>query len=102
MARGWRLDCLAGYADELHESLPFRQNAGDLSAAGGARGDSGRLATQASLTGSLFHGGGLEEKGYDLNHILDQALRWHVSSVNIKSARFRLNGKVSLRVFRRR
>src|SRR5256886_1618117 len=29
---------------------------------------------------------GWKEKGYDLDYILDQALRWHVSSVNIKSA----------------
>src|SRR2546429_4929411 len=29
---------------------------------------------------------GWKEKGYDLDYILEQALRWHVSSVNIKSA----------------
>ena len=29
---------------------------------------------------------GWKEKGYDLDYILGQALRWHVSSVNIKSA----------------
>jgi hypothetical protein len=29
---------------------------------------------------------GWKERGYDLDYILDQALRWHVSSVNIKSA----------------
>jgi hypothetical protein len=29
---------------------------------------------------------GWKEKGYDVDYILDQALRWHVSSVNIKSA----------------
>src|SRR2546425_12809895 len=52
-----------GHADELHKSLLSGRNAGDLSAAGGARGDSGRLATQASLTGSLFYGGGLEGEG---------------------------------------
>src|SRR5438874_5329777 len=27
-----------------------------------------------------------KERGYDLDYILDQALRWHVSTVNIKSA----------------
>jgi len=30
--------------------------------------------------------GGWKEKGYDLNYIIAQALRWHVSSVNIKSS----------------
>jgi hypothetical protein len=30
---------------------------------------------------------GWKERGYDVDYILDQALRWHVSSVNIKSAR---------------
>ena len=30
--------------------------------------------------------GGWKEKGYDLDYILAQALRWHVSSVNIKSS----------------
>src|SRR5580693_8321735 len=29
---------------------------------------------------------GWKEKAYDLDYILEQALRWHVSSVNIKSA----------------
>jgi hypothetical protein len=29
---------------------------------------------------------GWKEKGYDVDYILDQALRWHVSSVNIKSS----------------
>lgn len=29
---------------------------------------------------------GWKERGYDLDYILEQALRWHVSSVNIKSA----------------
>jgi hypothetical protein len=29
---------------------------------------------------------GWKERGYDVDYILDQALRWHVSSVNIKSA----------------
>jgi uncharacterized protein DUF4832 len=29
---------------------------------------------------------GWQEKGYDVDYIIDQALRWHVSSVNIKSA----------------
>jgi hypothetical protein len=29
---------------------------------------------------------GWKEKGYDADYILEQALRWHVSSVNIKSA----------------
>jgi len=30
--------------------------------------------------------GGWKQKGYDLDYILAQALRWHVSSVNIKSS----------------
>jgi hypothetical protein len=30
--------------------------------------------------------GGWKEKGYDLDYILAQGLRWHVSSVNIKSS----------------
>src|SRR5262249_4150433 len=29
---------------------------------------------------------GWKERGYDLDYILEQALRWHVSTVNIKSA----------------
>src|SRR5207245_9003376 len=33
-----------------------------------------------------FNVAGWKEKGYDLDYILEQALRWHVSSVNIKSA----------------
>jgi Domain of unknown function (DUF4832) len=35
---------------------------------------------------SCYTVSGWKEKGYDLDYILEQALRWHVSSVNIKSA----------------
>jgi hypothetical protein len=35
---------------------------------------------------TCFTVAGWKEKGYDLDYILEQALRWHVSSVNIKSA----------------
>jgi hypothetical protein len=35
---------------------------------------------------TCFTVAGWKEKGYDLDYILKQALRWHVSSVNIKSA----------------
>jgi hypothetical protein len=35
---------------------------------------------------TCFTVAGWKEKGYDVDYILEQALRWHVSSVNIKSA----------------
>jgi len=103
MARKWRgmeAGLSGGYADELHESLLSGRNAGDLSAAGGARGIR-TSATQASLTGSLFHGGGLEGERLRPQHILDQALRWHVSSVNINSAPIPSEWKSQFESFRR-
>src|SRR2546428_156825 len=51
------------YAQELQRPILPGGNARGLSATGGASGDSGRLAAQASLTGSLFYGGGLEGEG---------------------------------------
>ncbi len=49
-------------------------------------GHSGRVAAQPGVAGNLLGAGRLEEEGYDLDYILAQALRWHVTSVNIKSS----------------
>src|SRR6266849_5155120 len=51
-----------GHANKFHESLFLRGNAGDLPAASGARGNSRRLAAQASVAGNLLHGRRLEGK----------------------------------------
>ena len=52
-----------GHADKFHKSLLSGRDAGDLPATSRAGGNSGRLATQASLAGSLFYSGGLEGEG---------------------------------------
>jgi hypothetical protein len=83
---GWRLDCLGDmrtsstnpyFQAEMLEIYPqqvVRAGIQDV-----------WLRKPVSLE-VCFTVAGWKEKGYDLNHILDQALRWHVSSVNIKSA----------------
>jgi len=82
---GWRLDCLGDmrtnseheyFPAEMLEVYPSRWCAPAFRT----------LAAQSGLAGDLLHGAGWKEKGYDLDYILEQALRWHVSSVNIKSA----------------
>src|SRR5258705_10599275 len=82
---GWRLDCLGDmrtsstnpyFQAEMLEIYPqqvVRAGIQDI-----------WLRKPVSLE-VCFTVAGWKEKGYDLNHILDQALRWHVSSVNIKS-----------------
>src|SRR2546423_15387608 len=52
-----------GHADKFYESLLSGGDAGDLPATSGAGGNSGRLATQASLAGSLFYSGGVGGEG---------------------------------------
>src|SRR2546430_17468884 len=52
-----------GHADKFYESLLSGGDAGDLPATSGAGGNSGRLATQASLAGSLFYSGGVGREG---------------------------------------
>ncbi len=45
---------------------------------------------------------GWKEKGYDLDYILEQALRWHVSTVNIKSAPIPSEWKNQFDVFQKK
>ena len=45
---------------------------------------------------------GWKERGYDVDYIIAQGLRWHVSTVNIKSSPIPANGKSSLTNFRER
>src|SRR6266852_5398331 len=91
-----------GHADEFHRCLLSGGNAGDLSAANSACGDSGRLAAQTGIAGGLLYGCRLAEKGYDVDYILDQALRWHVSTVNIKSSPIPAEWKERFDIFQKK
>jgi len=83
---GWRLDCLGDmrtnsdneyFPAEMLEVYPqqvVRAGIQDV-----------WQRSPVSLE-TCFTVAGWKEKGYDLDYILEQALRWHVSSVNIKSA----------------
>ncbi len=45
---------------------------------------------------------GWQEKGYDVDYILDQALRWHVSTVNIKSSPIPAEWKERFDIFQKK
>ena len=45
---------------------------------------------------------GWKERGYDLDYILDQALRWHASTVNIKSAPIPAEWKNQFDIFQKK
>jgi hypothetical protein len=45
---------------------------------------------------------GWKEHGYDVDYILEQGLRWHVSTANIKSSPIPAEWKVKFEVFQRR
>ncbi|HEV2194593.1 MAG TPA: DUF4832 domain-containing protein [Candidatus Acidoferrum sp.] len=45
---------------------------------------------------------GWKERGYDLDYILEQALRWHVSTVNIKSAPIPSEWKAAFDAFQKK
>jgi hypothetical protein len=83
---GWRLDCLgdmrtsstdAYFPAEMLEIYPqqvVRARIQDVWQ---------RKAVSLEVCFTVW---GWKERGYDVDYILDQALRWHVSSVNVKSA----------------
>ena len=45
---------------------------------------------------------GWKERGYDVDYILAQGLRWHVSTVNIKSSPIPANGKAKFEEFQKK
>jgi hypothetical protein len=83
---GWRLDCLGDmrtnsdneyFPAEMLEVYPQQV------VRAGIQDSWQRSPVSLEI---CFTVAGWKEKGYDLDYILEQALRWHVSSVNIKSA----------------
>ena len=83
---GWRLDCLGDmrtnsdneyFPAEMLEVYPQQVMRAGI--------EEVWRRSPVSLE-TCFTVAGWKEKGYDLDYILEQALRWHVSSVNIKSA----------------
>ena len=83
---GWRLDCLGDmrtnsdneyFPAEMLEVYPQQVVRAGI--------EEVWRRSPVSLE-TCFTVAGWKEKGYDLDYILEQALRWHVSSVNIKSA----------------
>lgn len=77
---GWRLDCLgdmrprfAAMLDQYPEEIA-RTGIGDV-------WKHGPVSLEVCGTASEW-----ARDGYDVNYILDQALRWHVTSVNLKSS----------------
>jgi len=83
---GWRLDCLGDMrANSDNEYFPAEMLEVYPQQVVRAGIQDVWQRSPVSLE-TCFTVAGWKEKGYDLDYILDQALRWHVSSVNIKSA----------------
>jgi len=74
---GWRLDCL-GTCARVPLMPTFRGNAGDLSAANRACRIQDVWQRKPVSLEVCYTVAGWQEKGYDVDYILDQALRWHV------------------------
>ena len=61
------------------------------------------MAAQSGFAGMLRHGFGVEEEiGFDVNYILDQALRWHVSSVNVSRSPIPADWKPQFEAFQKK
>jgi Domain of unknown function (DUF4832)/Beta-galactosidase len=84
---GWRLDCWGDMGmlrgeKESGRSLMLDRYPEQVVETGI---ENGWMRSPVSLESCGVAGTWLKD-GYDVNYILDQALRWHVSSVNIKSS----------------
>lgn len=80
---GWRADCWGDMGKRspdwchMHDSYPIR-----LAEAGGEEAwKRGPVSLEVCWTMNTWH-----DEGWDIAYIIDQALRWHVTSVNLKSA----------------
>jgi len=80
---GWRADCwgdMGGFSptwDHMHDSYTV-----SLAEAGGEEAwKQGFVSFEVCWTMQKWH-----DEGWDIDYIVDQALRWHVTSVNLKSA----------------
>ncbi len=80
---GWRLDCwgdMGGFNPEWNHMLDFYNQA--LCAAGTQEAwKRGPVSLETCwVMGKWF------DEGWDIDYIVDQALRWHVTSINLKSS----------------
>ncbi len=79
---GWRADCWGNLASPMGHSIDFYP----LFLARSGLQDVGWRQGPVSLE-SCGTPGSWQRSGFDVNQILEQALQWHTSTVNIKSTR---------------
>ena len=92
---GWRFDCLGDLRAKWSEMLDFypeqivRAGIGDVWR---------RSPVSMETCGVPAH---WKSQGWDINYILNEALRWHISSLNVKSSAIPPAGKSSFDEFQK-
>ena len=83
---GWRLDCL-GDMRLTSDNRDFRAEMLTVYPQQVVRAGIQDVWQRSPVSlETCWVSGGWFQRGWDVNYILDQALRWHVSSVNVKSS----------------
>jgi len=99
---GWRLDCLGDMrasSDDLH----FPAEMLDIYPQQIARTGIQEVWKRSPVSlEACWVPGYWKEQGWDVDYILNQALRWHVSSVNVKSSAIPLEWNRNFEDFQRR
>jgi hypothetical protein len=93
---GWRLDCLGDMRDKWSHMLDFYP----LQIARAGINDVWKHAPVSFET--CWVPEHWKEQGWDANYILNEALRWHVSSLNVKSSKIPSDWKTLFDDFQRR
>ncbi len=99
---GWRLDCLGDMGREWKERPAFSHMLDFYPQQIARMGVQNVWQRSPVSLETCWVPGFWKEKKWDVDYILNQALRWHVSSVNVKSSPIPLEWKTKFEEFQKR
>lgn len=99
---GWRLDCLGDMGRQWKDRPTFSHMLDFYPQQIARMGIQDVWQRSPVSLETCWVPGYWKEKGWDVDYILDQALRWHVSSVNVKSSPIPLEWKSKFDEFQKR
>ncbi|MFL6208644.1 MAG: DUF4832 domain-containing protein [Pyrinomonadaceae bacterium] len=99
---GWRLDCLGDMGRQWKDRPTFSHMLDFYPQQIARMGVENVWQRSPVSLETCWVPGFWKEKGWDVDYILNQALRWHVSSVNVKSSPIPLEWKSKFAEFQKR